>query len=167
MLVELTGAELKAAYDRANRIVDGLMAAGARHAIRHGDNREIMRHAMAAEAAFQKLFPSGVETDAPEDDPRAGDGGYDFWFPRQRLTVDVKSRTTDGGYLIIPERHFPLEADIYVLGVVTGPAVEFSGWAWDEDFLSKALRGRGPSGPYRYLKREDFHPMSALFGEIG
>ena len=112
MLVELTKAEVAEAHERADGIQDRKRAAGVRSNVYHADTAEVMRQAMRAEAAFHKTFPMSVRSEVPllpdgTEDPRAGDGGWDFMFPRSCVTVDVKSRAGRVDRFIIPSTRWP------------------------------------------------------------
>ena len=173
MLVELTKAEVADAHARAETIQGRKRAAGVRSNVYHADTTEVMRQAMRAEAAFHKTFPMAIRSEAPlladgTEDPHAGDGGWDFMFPRSRVTVDVKSRAGRVDRLIIPGMRWPPVADLYVLGAIHGESgVMFMGWATAEYLLDHASEAEGnQSGPYLWIPVDALHPMAELFREV-
>ncbi len=173
MLVELTKAEVAEAHGRADAIQARKRAAGVRSNVYHADTAEVMRQAMRAEAAFHKTFPMAVRSEVPllpdgTEDPRAGDGGWDFMFPRSRVTVDVKSRTGQVDRLIIPGMRWPPVADLYVLGIIRQEnEVLFVGWATAEYLLDHAREAEGnQSGPYLWVPVDNLRPMSELIREV-
>ena len=173
MLVKLTRGEVAEAHGRADAIQDRKRVAGVRSNVYHADTDEVMRQAMRAEAAFHKTFPAAVRSEVPlladgTEDPHAGDGGYDFIFPRTRTTVDVKSRAGRVDRLIIPGMRWPPEADLYVLGLVRGEAeVMFIGWATAEYLLEHAVWAEGnQSGPFMWLPTGRLRSMSGVVREL-
>ena len=163
MLVIMKTIELKQAHDRADGVYRSKLELGIKSNVYHDDKWKVGRAAFAAEAAFQKVFPQAIAT-PPPDDPKDGDGGIDFTFPRSRLTADVKSRTTDDRKLILPRRHYPPRADIYVLTLVNEATVSLVGWCWGDDIVANAIYVKGEeAGPYWCLGKEELRIISTLF----